>query len=785
MRKIWNYLIVLIAAAALFAACGKEKNESDSDVKPVATISQQTLVEAFSSMYSEWETTTAIPTSLKAGNVTLTQPQYQYALCVVVSNIIEGKTSGDVDVLNYKAADHPDRDSYEAETIAVKGDESVQAIAANILQTAKEKGQIPNQTVFTKGGSAVAFSTNRATITLARTVASYKEAGKLPSAVSTDYLSAAATLKGFAQQLVSYLDVWEKTVGTVSADGSHCSDNESAWENVHFIPVPYSGGAYADGKDQYDAKYQPYHTISVAGTEYTAAQCFVIAAKGFLDLVTTEGSAKQQTERNTTVHTLGNGKALTEKIPAVDDWALWGNYPWYEKADEPCAINLSDDAPCNMQFMVRILPWFLTRAKDLGHIGNFLNFDEDPGSSLVMPPYYGIISPMRTFLILCRFYDYLLKNGITENVYDAVKDLKLDYDLYGVVVPDIELKTKELNMKASESSTDAQFIAKKAWTATATESWITVSPVSGEAATPAKVTVSVASNTGAAREGKVVIKGGNVTEGVEITVKQAEYVAPTGTTIKDFASEFVKCLPIWEKTIGTVDACGLYCTAQGTAYQNVHFIPIGEPSGNPYGTDGNQYDPKYSVWKLTIGDKEYNSAQAWEIGVRAFLNMVTKEGEAYLETMPTRNSPFTLADGSGMSAAMPSASDNCKWGATPWYEGDNSGNSLVTYKGEAISAVGVEFMVKCTSVHIVRGLIKNPWNSSPLNAIGNFQVFGTDAASSIVLDGYIGQISPMRELVILARIYKYLLDNNITENVYTALKDRTFDFDMYHKGETF
>ena len=43
----------------------------------------------------------------------------------------------------------------------------------------------------------------------------------------------------------------------------------------------------------------------------------------------------------------------------------------------------------------------------------------------------------------------------------------------------------------------------------------------------------------------------------------------------------------------------------------------------------------------------------------------------------------------------------------------------------------------------------------------------------------------MREMVILARVYKYILDNDITENVYTALKDQQFDFDMYHQNETF
>ena len=62
--------------------------------------------------------------------------------------------------------------------------------------------------------------------------------------------------------------------------------------------------------------------------------------------------------------------------------------------------------------------------------------------------------------------------------------------------------------------------------------------------------------------------------------------------------------------------------------------------------------------------------------------------------------------------------------------------------------------------------------------IGNFQQFGT-SSSELNLDGYSGLISPMRELLVLMRIYKDLLDNNINSNVYTAIKDKTYSFDLY------
>ena len=86
-------------------------------------------------------------------------------------------------------------------------------------------------------------------------------------------------------------------------------------------------------------------------------------------------------------------------------------------------------------------------------------------------------------------------------------------------------------------------------------------------------------------------------------------------------------------------------------------------------------------------------------------------------------------------------------------------------------------MVKVGAWHVVRGLIKTAGNN-PLGMIGNFQEFGT-ASNSLNLDGYIGLISPMREMLILMRIYKDLLDNNINSNVYTAIKDKAYSFDLY------
>ena len=255
---------------------------------------------------------------------------------------------------------------------------------------------------------------------------------------------------------------------------------------------------------------------------------------------------------------------------------------------------------------------------------------------------------------------------------------------------------------------------------------------------------------------------------------------PAGTSLKDFAKEFVKGLDVWAATVGNVDADGV--RNQGSekgAWVNVHFIPIvGNTSGDYYNYGNNQYDPKYQPWVLNVAGTEYSSSQAWEIAIRGLLNMCTTEGEAFLDGMTDRNKAYTVGDNLALSKAPVSKpSDSNKWGKNPWYEY----GTLVTYNGNEIKDVDVNFMLKVGAWHVVRSFIKVGSNN-PLGMIGNFQEFGT-SSGTLNLDGYVGLISPMRELMVLMRIYKYLLDNNVDGNVYSAIKDQKFDFDLYGEGQ--
>lgn len=277
-------------------------------------------------------------------------------------------------------------------------------------------------------------------------------------------------------------------------------------------------------------------------------------------------------------------------------------------------------------------------------------------------------------------------------------------------------------------------------------------------------------NTGEDRTGMVELIGADGAVLQTIYFFQKAIVMPT---LKEFAAEFIKGLEVWENTVGNVDADGTHCAANGTAWENVHFIPI-RHSHADYGNEGNQYDPKYDIWTLNINGVEYTSAQAWEIAIRGLMDMVTAEGQLFLDDMTDRNKAFTLQDNAPFAttkiANVPASHD---WGKNPWYEYDMT----VKDNGEEITAVDVQFMTKVGAWHVVRSFIPAGANS-PLGAIGNFQEFGT-TSGTLNLGNYVGLIAPMRELLVLMRMYKYLLDNNIDENVYTAIKDQKFDFDLY------
>lgn len=784
MKRI-TFLLLLPALAFLSITGCRPCNPDPTP--PSEGVSINALVASISGLYDEWEADGLLPSSMRVGDKTFSVPQIVYAEAAVLVALHEGKT-GEVVVEDHKPASNPDRDSYDKDEILISGGpadsqgnpEDLVSIARRIIEAARERNQIPNQTLVYRGSDALAFSTDRALVTMARAIRHYSSSMTLPEKVSTAYLPATATLYAFAQQFVGYLEVWENTVADLlSADGSHCEDNGNAWERVHFIPIPMdTPNDWTNKGSQYDPKYQPYRTIEIDGVTYTAAQCWEIAIRGLMDMVTTGGQAFLATMSRNAEIPYGNGSSLRgTPIARPSDANKWGKYPWYESANDGGAVKYNGEPleEVGIEFLMKCCSWHVVRSfiqnehnNPLGMIGNFQQFGTS-SSTLILEGYEGLISPMREFLIMCRVYKYLLDNDINDNVYDAIKDVKFGFDLYGQEQLPIVIVTNSLSFEASAEPQEAVFSATGSWTATPVESWIHVTPASGDAGS-VTVSVSVDDNTAESpRNGSIVIACGEYAK--SIAVSQSAYVKPAGGTIKDFAEGFVTCLTVWENTVGTVDADGTHNGA--TAWTGVHLLPIVNPNAG-YTNDGNQYDPMYApFWSITVGDTEISSNQAWEIAIRGLMELCTAEGQVFLDEMTDRNKPYTLANGKGMNAGIPTCSSRNQWGKYPWYEADNT----VACNGEAIETVDVGFLLKCGSWHVVRSFVSNSGNT-PLDMIGNYQEFGT-GPSTINLDGYVGYISPMRELLIAARIYKYILDNGIETNVYDAIKDVRVDFALY------
>ena len=796
MKKISYFLVSMLAAAMTLTGC----HHDDPTPTPAGgSFKSSDIIAAVCDFYSTWEEERAIPTTVKIGSQDAPIAAFAYAEAAELVALANGKAA-DVTVPEIKMASNPDRDSYDQAEIAVTNGpkdgkgvaEDIATLAQAFLADADAKGQIPNQTLVYRGSDAIAFCTNRMIVTVARAISEYAAANAFPAKVSTEYLSASNTLKAFAQEFVNtYLPIWENTIcNSLSADASHNSGNGTAWECVHIIPIPYDtpNDYKNEGKDQYDfAQVGNPKNIEVNGETYTAAQCWEIAIRGLMDMCTTDGQAFLNTMARNTPINFGDGKSLmSAPISKPSEACIWGKYPWYESERDGGVVKLNGEpiTECNVDLILKCGSWHVTRSfianannDPLGMIGNFQVFGTDEAASIVYNGYEGLISPMREFVIMLRIYKYILDNNINKNVYSAIKDVKFDYDFYAQVLP-MTFEETSLTFEAMGSEAQAiNFEASDAWTVESDSEWISLDKSGGNAGS-ASVSVTVADYTESDnRTGNITFTCGNYKKVISVT--QKAYVAPTTGTLKAFAIEFVKALDVWNATVGRVDSEGKHNGATG--WENVHLIPIDNPNATYVGAgyEGNQYDRNTfpTPFEITVEGTTYTAAQCWEIAQRGMLDLVTLEGAAELENFnDTRNHVMTLGNGKTLGMPIPAYTAGCQWGANPWYEE----NSQMTNNGEPVTEVGMDFIVKVGAWHVVRSFIKTSINS-PLGTIGNFQQFGT-TDSTLMLDGYVGLIAPMREFLILARFYKYLLDNNIDSNIYDAVKDVKFDYDLYNQG---
>ena len=758
MKRLSFFLMTMAALVMTAIGCKPDDitpDEPTGGAKVVGTFKQADIVAAAADLYNVWlEDSDFVPSAMTVGTTELTQPQYIYALAKTLVDI-QAKKTDDVEVLSYKMADHPERDSYDQLEIAVFNGpkngtetEDLGNIAARMIAAMESKGQVPNQTLFTRGETNIAFSTNRATICMLRALSEYKPQSKMPEKVSADYLSTAATIKGFATEFVKYLDVWENSVTEyLSADGTHRSDMGTAWENAHFIPIPYTGSAVnADGTEQFDPKFQPYYEPEVAGVKYTAAQCWGIALKSLIDLCSLEGSTVWETERTPDVpaHTLGNGKSMSAPIPSLEEFFMWNQHPWYENDNDggPVKYNGELVTEVDIAFMMRVMPWHLTRSSQLEKIGNFQQFGTSKESTLVYDGYIGVICPMRELLIAARIFKYILDNDINENVYDAIKDVKFSYDLYGSEQPDIALDVDKMTVTYEGGEQKVKVTTKdQAWTATVEGEGVTVTPMEGPAG-ETEVTITVAANTLGSRAATVTF---TTATGKSKDVSINQGAAPTSATIKEFVTEYVKLIDVWMKNVGTVNVVtGIGANNDSNDVENAHYIP--------------------DDTVVKVGEIEYNLADALELASRSYLLLRGYDGHNTTAVgagkVPATDIAYT------MDSNLPET-HSYQWNLYPYAERTNGGAfKMITSEGE-FELVRVDLLDNYTQRH----------TNYPLgNGAGKISNFCSYTSNQVA--GYGGTCCAKRITLAYAYFFKYMLDNNL-QDAKSISPDQTFEAPLF------
>ncbi len=222
-------------------------------------------------------------------------------------------------------------------------------------------------------------------------------------------------------------------------------------------------------------------------------------------------------------------------------------------------------------------------------------------------------------------------------------------------------------------------------------------------------------------------------------------------TIGDFAREFVKVLDIWQANVGTIYADSKH--SGSNAFKNVHFIP----TVSDYPESDNN---KLPATIIRVKGNRYTLYQAWELAIRGIIDLITVEGSSKMQS-EIGTPVHTPGDGATLDSMLGAPSDWEAW-TYPWYEAD--------------ADITLSSSNPATMTLLLRLL---PWwyrRACDYGFVNNLQYL-----QSYGLSGFSGTICSMRCLLIMARFYKAVLDAGIPSGVYTYMKDKTIDPDLYGK----
>ncbi|MBO4264344.1 MAG: BACON domain-containing protein [Bacteroidales bacterium] len=362
-------------------------------------------------------------------------------------------------------------------------------------------------------------------------------------------------VKDFARVYATFLDVWmsntakDLTVGNFTING-------------HYVPANT--------------------TISLGTTTYTKTAAYGIALKVLQGLA--DGSL-----------------TMDSAIPAAPGNYTWGADPYNEGKSNGGEFG---NAVVTLDFLRNFASRELTYAGNNSRWSNFCTYTDANGTVSTMGTpqvtgYTGVCCLERNFLMMARFFRYLLDNNITSNILTACATMEVSSDLYES--KGISVSPASLSFSNTASTATVGVTSPVNWTATSSDSWLSVSPASGNGS--ATVTVSVTANTGStSRSGKLTFTSAKG-DSVELAVEQT---ASGSVTLKDFATAFAGVLDVWNsKTASSL--------AVGQEVITGHYVP--------------------SNTTITVGGKTYTKAQMYDIAVQGLMSFAS--GGSLTAAIPT------------------------------------------------------------------------------------------------------------------------------------------------------
>lgn len=495
----------------------------------------------------------------------------------------------------------------------------------------------------------------------------------------------APTTVDFMRAFAGELDVWAATTGSI---------------------VPYSNAGYSEVGNIIPQDYSFY----VGTTEYNKADALYVASKLLQDLAT---------------------YSLSEAELVSPVGSIWSSSPYQESPGNGGAFT----APTVSFAFVKDN---CTRQINY-HNGNSKTFSNFCGSAGHIEAFKGKgdCCLERYNLILARVFRYIVDNDIKSDFSSALANVKFDAGLYEPQLIDVS-PTSFSGCAYTGDSKTVTVDAGAAWSTTLSEGcdWITLSPASGSEGNGQSVTITVAANTGDARNATVTFK---TSARSKIIVSIAQDGVPSAATIQDFAEAYVGLLDVWSANRGDLPA-GETNHTRPAVLTDINYIPFDAT--------------------ITVQGKTYNVSQCLEIAMRSYMLLMGYDGNS---TTSKGAGAFAAVTPAKMSDTMPG---NHNYSMNYWYLDDKNNGGPLRYKGQA-NVLYSDMLENYSERNVNYG---KTW----ANMAGYPRAPFND---------YSGSMIPGRAQLTYIRVFKMILDNKVTENINTFLDGKPIDSTCYNNAD--